>query len=135
MRSAESAIHTAFVFNPNVEFTGLLRFVLKDLGVSTWANDKHSLLEQLNDYLIQKLQDGQIVALLLDEAQQLSDRALEELRLLSNLETENEKLIQIVLMGQPELEQSNSCTNRYNTAHENGSVALPKANDRRSICV
>jgi type II secretory pathway predicted ATPase ExeA len=75
------------------------------------------------------------VALLLDEAQQLSDGALEELRLLSNLETENEKLIQIVLMGQPELEQSNSCTNRYNTAHENDSVALPKANDRRSICV
>jgi general secretion pathway protein A len=105
MRSAESFIHTAFVFNPKVEFTGLLRFILKDLGVTPSANDKHGLLEQLNDYLIQKLQDGQTVALLLDEAQELSDGVLEELRLLSNLETENEKLIQIVLMGQPELEQ------------------------------
>jgi general secretion pathway protein A len=105
MRSAESVVHTAFVFNPKVEFTGLLRFILKDLAITPSANDKYALLEQLNDYLIQKFQDGQIVALLLDEAQQLSDGVLEELRLLSNLETENEKLIQIVLMGQPELEQ------------------------------
>jgi general secretion pathway protein A len=105
MRSGELVIHTAFVFNPNVEFTGLLRFVLEDLGVSTSVNDKYALLEQLNDYLIRKLQEGQIVALLLDEAQQLSDAVLEELRLLSNFETENEKLIQIVLVGQPELEQ------------------------------
>jgi general secretion pathway protein A len=105
MRNAESFVHTAFVFNPKVEFTGLLRFILKDLGITPSANDKHGLLEQLNDYLIQKLQDGQTVALLLDEAQQLSDGVLEELRLLSNLETENEKLVQIVLMGQPELGQ------------------------------
>jgi hypothetical protein len=63
------------------------------------------LMEQLNDYLIQQLQMGHIVALLIDEAQQLSDGVLEELRLLSNFETEKEKLIQIVLMGQPELEQ------------------------------
>lgn len=105
MRSAESFIHTAFIFNPKIEFTGLLRFILKDLAITPVANDKYGLLEQLNDYLIQKLQDGQTVALLLDEAQQLSDGVLEELRLLSNLETENEKLIQIVLMGQPELEQ------------------------------
>src|SRR5262245_53448836 len=105
MRSTDSVI-TAFVFNPKVDFTGLLRFILKDLGIPpAAAHDKYALMEQLNDFLIQKFQNSQIVALLLDEAQQLSDGVLEELRLLSNLETENDKLIQIVLMGQPELEQ------------------------------
>ncbi|HSE89787.1 MAG TPA: AAA family ATPase, partial [Candidatus Binatia bacterium] len=105
MRSAESVIHTAFVFNPKLDFTGLLRFILKDFGIHPLSNDKYMLMEQLNDYLIQQFQMGHIVALLIDEAQQLSDGVLEELRLLSNLETEKEKLIQIVLMGQPELEQ------------------------------
>ena len=105
MRSADSVIHTAFVFNPKLDFTGLLRFILKDFGIHPLSNDKYILMEQLNDYLIQQLQMGHIVALLIDEAQQLSDGVLEELRLLSNFETEKEKLIQIVLMGQPELEQ------------------------------
>jgi general secretion pathway protein A len=105
MRSAESVIHTAFVFNPTLDFTGLLRFVLKDFGIHPLSNDKYMLMEQLNDYLIQQLPMGHIAALLIDEAQQLSDGVLEELRLLSNFETEKEKLIQIVLMGQPELEQ------------------------------
>ena len=105
MRSADSVIHTAFVFNPKLDFTGLLRFILNDFGIHPLSNDKYILMEQLNDYLIQQLQMGHIVALLIDEAQQLSDGVLEELRLLSNFETEKEKLIQIVLMGQPELEQ------------------------------
>jgi general secretion pathway protein A len=105
MRDAESVIHTAFVFNPKLDFIGLLRFILKDFGIHPLSNDKSMLMDQLNDYLIQQLQMGHIVALLVDEAQQLSDAVLEELRLLSNFETEKEKLIQIVLMGQPELEQ------------------------------
>ncbi|MGH7774013.1 MAG: ExeA family protein, partial [Candidatus Binatia bacterium] len=63
-----------------------------------------TMLQQLNDYLIDQLQKGHTVSLLIDEAQNLSDEALEELRLLSNLETDKEKLLQIVLMGQPELE-------------------------------
>src|SRR4029453_15696325 len=105
MRSADSVIHTAFVFNPKLDFTGLLRFILKDFEIHPLSNDKYILMEQLNDYLIQQLQMGHIVALLIDEAQQLSDGVLEELRLLSNFEKEKEKLIQIVLMGQPELEQ------------------------------
>jgi hypothetical protein len=78
---------------------------VKDLGIPTSTNDKSMLLEQLNQYLIDQLKRGHIVALLFDEAQQLSDDSLEELRLLSNFETDTEKLIQIVLMGQPELEQ------------------------------
>jgi general secretion pathway protein A len=105
MDGAETIIHTAFVFNPSFSVTKLLRFILKDLGVTPSTGDKSALLEQLNDYLIQQLKKGHIVALLLDEAQQLSDKMLEELRLLSNFETDKDKLIQIVLIGQPELEQ------------------------------
>src|SRR5499426_463408 len=65
MRSADSVIHTAFVFNPKLDFTGLLRFILKDFGIHPLSNDKYILMEQLNDYLIQQLQMGHIVALLI----------------------------------------------------------------------
>ena len=105
MHNLDSAIHTAFVFNPRLSFTAMLRFILSDLGVASSAKDRLKLMEQLNDHLIEQLKQGQTVALLVDEAQALSDEILEELRLLSNLETDREKLIQIVLMGQPELER------------------------------
>jgi len=104
MHNLDSAIHTAFIFNPRLSFTALLRFILSDLGITSSAKDRLKLTEQLNDHLIEQLKKGQTVALLVDEAQALSDEILEELRLLSNLETDREKLIQIVLMGQPELE-------------------------------
>ena len=68
------------------------------------------MLQELNDYLIKQLKRGHIVSVLVDEAQNLSDEALEGLRLLSNLETDQEKLIQIVLMGQPELESKTRST-------------------------
>jgi general secretion pathway protein A len=104
MHNLDSAIHTAFIFNPRLSFTALLRFILSDLGVASSAKDRLKLMEQLNSHLIEQLKKGHTVALLVDEAQALSDEILEELRLLSNLETDREKLIQIVLMGQPELE-------------------------------
>ena len=110
MQGAEATIHTAFIFNPKLTATELLRLILNDLGIahSTIAHsteDRVALMRQLNDYLIEQLKKRQIVALLVDEAQQLSNELLEELRLLSNLETNKDKLIQIVLMGQPELEE------------------------------
>jgi general secretion pathway protein A len=105
MHNLDSAIHTAFIFNPRLSFTALLRFILSDLGVASSAKDRLKLMEQLNGHLIELLKKGETVALLVDEAQALSDEILEELRLLSNLETDREKLIQIVLMGQPELER------------------------------
>ena len=105
MHNLDSAIHTAFIFNPRLSFTALLRFILSDLGLASSAKDRLKLTEQLNSYLIEQLKKGHTVALLVDEAQALSDEILEELRLLSNLETDREKLIQIVLMGQPELER------------------------------
>ena len=104
MHNLDSATHTAFVFNPRLTFTALLRFILSDLGITSSAKDRLKLTEQLNSHLMEQLKKGHTVALLVDEAQALSDEILEELRLLSNLETDRTKLIQIVLMGQPELE-------------------------------
>ena len=105
MRSVEATVHTAFIFNTHLDFTELLRLVLNDLGVPNSSQDRLTLMAQLNDYLIEQLHEDHIVSLLVDEAQDLSDEMLEELRLLSNLETDRAKLIQIVLMGQPELER------------------------------
>src|ERR1700754_2391135 len=104
MHNLDSATHTAFVFNPRLTFTALLRFILSDLGITSSAKDRLKLTEQLNSHLMEQLKKGHTVALLVDEAQALSEEILEELRLLSNLETDRTKLIQIVLMGQPELE-------------------------------
>ncbi len=105
MRTVEATVHTAFIFNTHLDFTELLRLVLNELGVATSARDRLTLMAQLNDYLIEQLHKDHVVSVLVDEAQDLSDEMLEELRLLSNLETDRAKLIQIVLMGQPELEQ------------------------------
>jgi len=105
MRSVEATVHTAFVFNTHLSFTELLRLALNDLGVPSCAGDKLTLIAHLNDYLVEQLEKAHTVALLVDEAQDLSNEMLEELRLLSNLETDRAKLIQIVLMGQPELER------------------------------
>ena len=105
MSSLEATTHTAFIFNTHLSFTELLRLVLNDLGVPNSARDKQTLMAQFNQYLIEQLHKDHIVSLLIDEAQDLSDEMLEELRLLSNLETDRAKLLQIVLMGQPELEQ------------------------------
>ena len=104
MRSFSDRVAYAYIFNPRLKFTSLLRAILKDLGIPARAADKESMLEQINEYLLRQHMHERIVALIFDEAQGLSDEVLEELRLLGNLETDSEKLIQIILVGQPELE-------------------------------
>jgi general secretion pathway protein A len=106
MQSVQSTVHTAFIFNPKLSFSQLLRSILTDLGISEPGQDRFTLMAKLNDYLIEQLKRDHIVAILIDEAQDLSDELLEEIRLLSNLETDRSRLIQIVLMGQPEFEQT-----------------------------
>lgn len=99
-------VHTAWIFDPHLTFNELFRLTLTDLGLPVNPEaDRLTLLGQFYDYLIDQLKKGDIVALIIDEAQNLSEEILEELRLLSNLETNTEKLIQIVLVGQPELEE------------------------------
>ena len=102
--TSEGTIHTVYVFNTYLNFTELLQVIHSDLGLGQKEANRVKLLQELNDFLITQLKDGNIVSVLVDEAQNLSDEALEGLRLLSNLETDQEKLIQIVLMGQPELQ-------------------------------
>ena len=105
MHNLEGTFHSVFIFNTYLNFPELLQVILHDLGLAPKEPNKVTMLQELNDYLITQLRQAHIVSVLVDEAQDLTDEALEGLRLLSNLETDQEKLIQIVLMGQPELQE------------------------------
>jgi general secretion pathway protein A len=104
LRNFGTTVQSVFIFNTYLSFPELLQVTLHDLGLACKDANRVTMLQELNDYLIQQLKQGHTVAMLIDEAQHLSDEALENLRLLSNLETDQEKLLQIVLMGQPEFE-------------------------------
>lgn len=105
-------ISTAFVFNPRLDAMDFLDFVLADFGIppnprvkAGMPQTKSAMLMQLNRWLIDRFRNGELCAIVVDEAQNLSWELLEEIRLLTNLETSSEKLVQIVLSGQPELEE------------------------------
>ena len=93
----------AFVFDTTLPFEGLLEYILEDFGVAKSGESHAQRLVTLSNFLIERRRAGQNTVLILDEAQNLSVRALEQIRLLSNFETQTEKLLQIVLAGQPEL--------------------------------
>lgn len=100
----------ALILTPQLNARELFIAILEDLGLKsstvTFATDgetKHDIIKRLRDYLIEKTSQGKPILIVIDEAQDLPDDALEELRLLSNIETTTEKLLQIVLIGQPEL--------------------------------
>ncbi len=95
----------ALITNTNLNSKDLLMMVLEDLGIEFSNGSKSKLLSQLNTYLIDQIKQDNNVVLIIDEAQNLKPAVLEEIRMLSNLETETEKLIQIILLGQPELKQ------------------------------
>jgi general secretion pathway protein A len=98
-------IATAFVFNPRLEVLDFLEFVLADFGITPASRTKSGMLLQLNRWLIERFRMEETCVVVIDEAQNLSWELLEEIRLLTNLETSSEKLLQIVLSGQPELEE------------------------------
>ncbi len=95
----------ALITNTHLNSKDLLTMVLEDLEIEHGSGSKAKLLSLLNDYLIDQIQRDNNVVLIIDEAQNLKPAVLEEIRMLSNLETETEKLIQIILLGQPELKQ------------------------------
>jgi general secretion pathway protein A len=95
---------TAFVFNSRLNTTQFLDFVMADFGISCGSGMKSQLLMRLNQWLLERYAAGEPAVLVVDEAQNLSIQVLEEIRLLTNLETSTDKLLQIVLCGQPELE-------------------------------
>lgn len=92
-----------FVFNPVADFDQLLAIICDELGLEPGRPDRPARLAALNRFLTAQLRAGRTTVLLIDEAQNLSPQTLEDLRQLSNLETPTEKLLQIVLAGQPEL--------------------------------
>jgi general secretion pathway protein A len=98
-------VSTAFVFNPRLEVLDFLEFVLTDFGIAPATRTKSGMLLQLNRWLIERYRMEETCVVVVDEAQNLSWELLEEIRLLTNLETSSEKLLQIVLSGQPELEE------------------------------
>jgi general secretion pathway protein A len=79
--------------------------IIHDLGIPRRSNNKFILLQALNEFLISESMQGNNIVVVIDESQHLSTKQLEQVRLLSNLETEKEKLLQIVLVGQPELHE------------------------------
>ena len=93
----------AKVFNTRVDSLQLLIQINGDFGLDTDGRDKATLLRELNDFLIEQYSQRRQAVLIIDEAQNLSSEILEEVRMLSNLETDRDKLLQIILVGQPEL--------------------------------
>jgi general secretion pathway protein A len=94
---------TALILNPSLTSAQLLREVLVEFGLKAGKPDRAASLKALNDFLLEQTAHGSDVVLLIDEAQDLEPALLEQIRLLSNLETAQRKLLQIVLVGQPEL--------------------------------
>lgn len=98
-------VATAYIFNSQLDVHQLFDFIMADFEISCESRDKSHVLMRLNQWLLQRYRDRKTSVLIVDEAQNLSLDVLEEIRLLTNFETSSEKLLQIVLSGQPELEE------------------------------
>lgn len=103
LEELEEKVRTALVFNPVADFHQLLKMVGHEFGLDVAGKDEVDLLHELNHFLVERLAEGETCVLLIDEAQNLSLPLLEQLRTLSNLQSEDRSLLQIVLVGQPEL--------------------------------
>lgn len=103
---ARDKVASAFLFNARLEFLDFLDLVFADFGIEPEKHTKSGMLLQLSRWLVERYRNGALSVLVVDEAQNLSCTLLEEIRLLTNLETSSGKLLQIVLSGQPELEDT-----------------------------
>lgn len=103
LNQLDEKARTAFILNSNLPEVQLLSAIATDFGLLIKPKTKINILTELNRYLIEQLKLGYNVVLIIDEAQNLRAAQLEQIRLLSNIETNKEKLIQIILVGQPEL--------------------------------
>ncbi len=95
---------SALIFNPCMSGEQLLESICKEFGLQVAGKDRFNYLEALNRFLLEQNLAGRTVVLVIDEAQNLAPDVLEQVRMISNLETERDKLIQIILSGQPELD-------------------------------
>jgi general secretion pathway protein A len=103
MQRLDASTSAAFIFNSTLPFDGILEYMLEDFGVEKAGETRAQRLFALNNFLIERRRAGQNTVLIIDEAQNLEPPTLEQIRLLSNFETPREKLLQIMLVGQPEL--------------------------------
>lgn len=103
VRDLDPQTTVAYIFNPVLSALELLQTINADLGLPAASTSKKELIDELNRFLLNQQAAGRRVVVIVDEAQDLEPAVLEQLRLLSNLETEREKLLQIILVGQPEL--------------------------------
>jgi len=101
----QSRVFSSFIFNPRLDVLDFLEFILSDFGIPCQNRTKSGMLIQLHRWLIERFRHEETCVIVVDEAQNLDWELLEEIRLLTNLETSTEKLVQIVLSGQPELEE------------------------------
>jgi len=105
LNNLPSATHSALILNPSLTTSQLVRSILLDLGLEPKGRDKLVHIAQLNRFLLDCLGKNENVAVIIDESQNLDPELMEQVRMLSNLETDQHKLMQIVLSGQPELKE------------------------------
>src|ERR1700675_3894579 len=98
-------VATAFIFNSRMNVPQFLDYMMADSGIPCDSRSKSQILLRVYNWLLDRYRAGETAVLIVDEAQNLSEEVLEEIRMMTNLETFTEKLLQIVLVGQPELEQ------------------------------
>jgi len=103
LENLDNDTEAAYIFNPKLDSIQLLKAINDEFVISSDADNTKDLIDTLNSFLMEKKADGKRVILIIDEAQNLSKEVLEQVRLLSNLETVTSKLLQIILVGQPEL--------------------------------
>jgi general secretion pathway protein A len=125
-RMDNKRLKTIYVFNPNIPFKSLVAIIFHELGIKPLSYDISDMVEQLHLALIEEYSAGNDVILIIDEAQNMPVDTLENLRMLSNLETSTDKLIQIVLIGQPELDD---ILNKYELRQLKQRIAI-----RATIC-
>lgn len=98
-----SEVKYAYVFNTRISALEFLQYIATDLGLSVWGKSKAQVLHELSSYVVARYQKNLTTLIVIDEAHHLTTEILEEVRLLTNLETAQQKLAQILLVGQPEL--------------------------------
>jgi len=103
LRELGDSCHTALILNPMLTETQMLRAIVEEFGIHAGKKDRLGYISLLNEFLLRISSVGQDAVLIIDEAQAMTVQSLEMVRMLSNLETERQKLVQIVLVGQPEL--------------------------------
>jgi type II secretory pathway predicted ATPase ExeA len=106
VRRLNGHVAFAFVFNSTLPFPDILEYMIEDFGVANAGSSQAQRLMALNHFLLQRRRSGQDAALIIEEAQNLAPDTLEQIRLLSNFETAADKLLQTVLAGQPELDDT-----------------------------